>query len=61
MMLTLSDAMNLTGLPYSTLRRFCLEGKIAYVRSGSKYYLNKESLLSFLKGDSHESGDASAK
>lgn len=60
MMLTIADAMKLTGLPYSTLRRFCIERKVAFVRSGSKYYLNKESLLSFLKGDSHGSSEASA-
>lgn len=60
MMLTITDAMKITGLPYSALRRFCIEGKVAFVRSGNKYYINKSSLLAFLGGSSHEHGEETA-
>ena len=51
MMWTLKQAAEETGLPYSALRKFCLDGKVAFVRSGTKYYINRASLLSFLSGE----------
>lgn len=51
MMLTIKEAMTLTGMPYHAIRKLCIEGKVRFVRSGTKYYLNKESLESYLNGE----------
>lgn len=48
MMITLKQATEITGCSYFFLRNLCLQGKIKYVRSGTKYLLNKKSLLEFL-------------
>ena len=58
MMLTINEAMELTHLPYSTIRRLCLEGKVIYIRSGKKFYINKNSLVSFLSGEVNQNGSA---
>ena len=50
MMLTLKKAMELTGLPYHTLREMCLNGKVHCIKSGTKYYMYRDSLLSYLTG-----------
>lgn len=50
MMITIKQAMELSGLPYYAIRKLCLDGKVGYVRSGTKYYLNRESFEAYLKG-----------
>lgn len=45
---TLKTASELTGLSYDYLRKLCLQGKIVYVRAGSKYLINMEKLVDFL-------------
>lgn len=50
MMLTLKDAMELTGLPYYALREMCLNGKVHCIKSGTKYYIYRESLMLYLTG-----------
>ena len=50
MMLTIKEAMTLTGVPYYAIRKLCIEGKVRFVRSGTKYYLSRESLESYLNG-----------
>ena len=47
-MWTLKQASENTGLSYDYLRKFCLQGKIVYVRAGSKYLLNASRLIEYL-------------
>lgn len=48
-MVTIRAAAERTGLTYSCLRRWILEGKFPfYVRAGSKYLVNLEKLVEFL-------------
>ncbi len=48
-MVTIRAAAEQTGLTYSCLRRWILEGKFPfYVRAGSKYLVNMEKLAEFL-------------
>lgn len=48
-MVTIRVAAEQTGLTYSCLRRWILEGKFPYfVRAGSKYLINSEKLAAFL-------------
>ncbi len=48
-MLTIKAAAEQTGLTYSCLRRWILEGKFPfYVRAGNKYFVNQERLVDFL-------------
>ena len=55
MMWTLKVASEKTGLPYSVLRRLCLERKIVHIKSGVKYYVNADALLAYLsKGEGGE-------
>ena len=48
MMKTIRQYQELTGLPYSAIRKLCLQNKIKYFRSGTKYYIYVESLTKFL-------------
>lgn len=53
MMKSIKEASEATGLSYHCIRNLCLEGKIKFIRSGSKYYVNMSSLLAFCEnGDS---------
>lgn len=48
-MVTIRAAAEQTGLTYSCLRRWILDGKFSfYVRAGSKYLVNLEKLAEFL-------------
>lgn len=54
-MMTLREAAAETGLTYSCLRRWILEGKFSfYVRAGSKYLVNMEKLAEFLNAPAAE-------
>ena len=48
MMWTLKQASEETGCSYFFLRNLCLQKKIKFVRSGTKYLLSKKSLLEYL-------------
>ena len=50
MMWTLKQASAETGLSYYFLRNLCLQKKIKFVRSGTKYFINKASLLEYIGG-----------
>lgn len=54
MMKTIKDCMEITGLPYSVLRKLCLSEQIIYIRSGNKYYINLKSLLNYLGEESEQ-------
>ena len=47
MMKKIKDASEETGLPYHCIRQLCLEGKIKFIRSGNKYYINMPSLIAY--------------
>lgn len=47
-MLTLREAAKETGLSYDFLRRLCLQGKLVYIKAGTKFLLNEDRLIDFL-------------
>lgn len=56
-MVTIRVAAEQTGLTYSCLRRWILEGKFPYfVRAGSKYLINLEKLAEFLNSPAGGNG-----
>lgn len=58
-MVTIRTAAEQTGLTYSCLRRWILEGKFPfYVRAGSKYLVNLEKLAEFLNSPADPAGGA---
>lgn len=44
-----------SGLSYDAIRKLCLQGKITYIRSGSKYLINMDRFADFLNGKEEES------
>ncbi len=56
-MITIRQASDETGLPDYLLRRLCITGRIKAIKSGKKYWLNKDSLCKLLakkKEEKHE-------
>ena len=51
-MLTINEVRERTGLSYSLLRRLCLENRIVYFKTGTKYLINYDKLIDFLNGES---------
>lgn len=51
MMWTLKQAQEFTGLPYSAIRNLCIENKVRFIRSGTKYYVYSKSLIEYLTGE----------
>lgn len=48
-MLTMNKAAEVTGVPYSAIRRWIKSGKFTYyVMAGTKYLINLERLVEFL-------------
>lgn len=42
-----------SGLSYDAIRKLCIQGKITFIRSGTKYLINMDKFIDFLnKGDS---------
>ena len=50
MMWTIRKAQEETGLPYSVIRQLCLDEKVQFIRSGTKYYIYSVSLIDYLTG-----------
>lgn len=50
-MLTIKKAAEKTGLPYEYIRKLCVQGKIVFVRSGNKYFINMDKFAQFLNGE----------
>lgn len=50
-MVSINEASARTGLSYEFLRSLCLTDKIVYFRSGRKYLINLQKLVSFLNGE----------
>ena len=47
-MLTIKKAAEQTGLSYEFIRQLCIQKKIVFVRSGTKYFVNMEKFAEFL-------------
>ena len=47
----IKDAVSITGLSYSSIRQLCLNNRIRYIKSGTKYYVNMASLLRYCEGE----------
>lgn len=45
---TIQNAADRTGLSYMCLWRACKAGKITYIKSGSRYYINMDKLAEML-------------
>lgn len=54
MMLTIKACCEKTGLPYSVIRKLCLQNKVKYMRSGTKYYILFSSLVEYLENGEAE-------
>lgn len=37
-----------TGIPYHTIRQWCLEKKIVHIKAGNKYLINLDRFIDFL-------------
>lgn len=55
-MLTIQQAADETGLSYGCIRKWCLENRIVFVRSGKKHLINMDRLGDYLNGESEEGG-----
>lgn len=54
-MLTINETAARSGLARHYLRQLCVQGRICYVKAGSKYLINFERLVEFLNtGESVE-------
>lgn len=53
-MKTIKDCVTITGLSYHAIRTLCLNRKIKFMRSGTKYYIYLDSLLAYCKGKGGE-------
>ena len=50
-MVTIAQAAAETGLSYHCIRHLILSGQFTgYIKSGTKYYLNRERFVAFLNG-----------
>ena len=49
-MMTIKEAAEVTGLPYSYIRKLCLNNEIIFIRSGNKYFVNMDKFSEFLNG-----------
>lgn len=54
-MMTISQAAAETGLSYHCIRQLILSGQFSgYIKSGTKYYINRDLFVSFLNGGAIE-------
>ena len=53
-MKSISECSEIVGLAKYHVRRLVLQGKVKYVRSGSKYLVNVESLIEYLNNGETE-------
>ena len=47
MMKSIKECSEITGLPYHVIRNLCLQNKIKFIKSGNKYYILLQSLVSY--------------
>lgn len=61
-MVTITQAAEMTGIPYSALRRWIKNGEFPYfVRVGTKYLLNLERLAEFLNAPATVAGESNGR
>ena len=56
-MLTIKEAADYSGMPYSAIWRFVKQNKIQYVKSGNRYYIPLGKLNDFLHIEETEESD----
>ncbi|MDO4809936.1 MAG: helix-turn-helix domain-containing protein [Eubacteriales bacterium] len=49
-MLTIAETSKQTGIKAHSIRRLCLEGRIKFVKIGTKYLINFDRFIDFLNG-----------
>lgn len=54
LVITIPDAVKLTGMPRYAIDHMIKEKKIKYVKSGKKYFINRESLIRYVGGENDE-------
>ncbi len=47
-MRTIKETSSETGIPYHTIRQWCLAGEIMYIKAGTKYLINLDKFIEFL-------------
>lgn len=50
LMKKIKEASEFMGLSQYCIRRLCKEGKIKFIKSGNKYYINMPSLIAYCEG-----------
>ncbi len=55
MMKTIKECSEITGLPYSAIRKLCLGRKIHFIKSGNKFYIYLDSLISYCQAGGEDS------
>lgn len=56
-MMTIREASYRVGLPYSTIRRLCLEQRISHIKIGKKFMVNFTDLCRYLNESGLEKTD----
>ena len=50
-MLTIKETSEKSGLPYSAIRKMCLNNKITYIKLGRKFLVNWNKFVEYLNGE----------
>lgn len=53
-MITLKEASSRTGIPYSRLRKMCINHQIVYIKAGCKFLINWDKLVEYLNTGEQE-------
>ena len=53
-MATIKTASAESGLSYDAIRKMCLQKKIAFIRSGTKYLINMDRFIDYLNGEQRD-------
>lgn len=53
-MRSITEVSTETGIPYHTIRQWCLEKQIVHIKAGNKYLVNLDRFIDYLNtGDAH--------
>ncbi len=47
-MRSIKEVVEETGIPYHTIRQWCISGMIIYIKTGNKYLINFDKFIEFL-------------
>ena len=53
-MITINQAVEVTGLSYDAIRKMCIRNEIVNIRVGKKFMINAEKLEQYLNGEEVE-------